>query len=188
MIKRYGSKMSSVFRCHILAKELGLDFEEVPVNMGQGEHKSAEFLKLNPNGKIPCLVDGDFVIWESMAINSYLTAKFQPELLGTTIEKRALLDQWSYWAILYPQPHLFSLVMNQDADAQATAKEALLPYHRILDGALRDNDYLLGDQFTLADINVGSVMMINNLVGSDMAEYPALSAWLNRLMARPCFQ
>ncbi|MBT6498856.1 MAG: glutathione S-transferase family protein, partial [Deltaproteobacteria bacterium] len=68
------------------------------------------------------------------------------------------------------------------------AKEALLPYHRILDGALRDNDYLLGDQFTLADINVGSVMMINNLVGSDMAEYPALSAWLNRLMARPCFQ
>ena len=72
MLKIYGSKMTSAFRCHILAKEIGLEYEEISVDL---EHPGEDYLKLNPNGKVPCLVDGDFVLWESMAITAYLAAK-----------------------------------------------------------------------------------------------------------------
>ena len=70
MIKIYGPKLGSAFRCHVLMIEMGIEFEEIKVDFEKGDQFKPEYLKLNPNGKIPCIVDGDFVLWESMAINN----------------------------------------------------------------------------------------------------------------------
>ena len=188
MIKLYGSKMTSAFRCHILLEEMGIEFEEVPVDFSKAEHKSADFLKLNPNGKVPCLIDGKLVLWESMAINRYLAGKYKPELLGNTLEQSAKIDQWSYWVILYVQNHLFTLLMNKDEDVIRQAKEALIPYHQILDDHLARNDYMIGLDFTLADINMGSVILINLLVKNNLSPFPNIGNWLKKMVARPAFQ
>ncbi|MCP4752171.1 MAG: glutathione S-transferase family protein [Proteobacteria bacterium] len=187
MIKLYGSKMTSAYRCHILLSEIGLDFEEIVMDLSQGEQKSRDFLKLNPNGKVPCLIDGDFALWESVAINSYLARKYKPELLGKTIEDNALIDQWSLWAVLNVQPHLFEVLILQDEELKAEARKALPPLHRILDDHLADRDYMLGDQFTLADINMGSVIAVNSLIGNDISEFARVGKWLGTIFQRPSF-
>lgn len=188
MIKLYGSKMTSAFRNHILLSEIGLDFEKAPLDMSKAEHKSADFLKLNPNGKVPCLIDGDFVLWESMAINSYLCAKYKPELLGESMEERALIEQWSYWAIVHVQPFLFRLLMSKDETVLKECRKTLPPMHQLLNDHLADKTYALGEKFTLADINLGSVIMVNNLVKNDISAYTNITKWLKLLLERPCFK
>ncbi|MBU2648402.1 glutathione S-transferase family protein [bacterium] len=188
MIKLYGSKMTSAFRCHLLLKEMGVPFEEVPIDLSKGEHKSEAFLKLNPNGKVPCMVEGDFILWESMAINRYLTHKYQPALLGNSPEQAALIDQWSYWAILSVQPHLFNLFLSKEAAIIEQSKAALSPMHQILDNHLAGKTYMLGDNFTLADINVGSVILVNMLVKNDISAFSNIGQWVQTLFARPSFQ
>lgn len=192
MIKIYGSKMTSAFRCHVLAKEIGLEYEEISVDLG---NPGEDYLKLNPNGKVPCLVDGDFVLWESMAINGYLAGKYKPELLGSSVEERGLIDQWSYWAILELQPDMFKVVMQTflpedqwDVEVIHTGKENMRPKHKILDDHLIHRDYMVGGKFTLADINAGSVAMINRMIGTDPAEFPHMEKWLNMLGKRPSFR
>ena len=192
MIKVYGSKMTSAFRCHVLAKEIGIEFEEVSVDLGNpGEN----YLKLNPNGKVPCLVDGDFVLWESMAITAYLAEKYKPELLGNSVEERALIDQWSYWAILELQPDMFKVIVQiftpedkRDMDIIKTGTANMQPKHKILDDYLKGREYMVGDKFTLADINVGSVAIVNRLIGNDLSEFSDLEKWLNMLGKRPSFR
>ncbi|MCJ7774523.1 MAG: glutathione S-transferase family protein [Desulfobacterales bacterium] len=192
MVNIYGSKMTSAFRCHVLAKEIGLEYEEVSVDLG---NPVEDYLKLNPNGKVPCLVDGDFVLWESMAITAYLAGKYKPELLGSSVEERALIDQWSYWAILELQPDMFKVIVQiftpedkRDIDIIKTGTASMKPKHRILDDYLKGRDYMVGDKFTLADINVGSVAIVNRLIGNDLSEFPNLEKWLNMLGKRPSFR
>ena len=99
MIKIYGSVLSSSGRCIWMAEEIGQEWENVPVDFKNREHKSASYLKLNPNGKVPVVVDGEYVIWESVAINTYLAEKYQPALLGLSLEERGHVHQWNYWAV-----------------------------------------------------------------------------------------
>ncbi len=195
MVKLYGSKMSSAFRCHVLAKELGLEYEEVPVDLEKEEEKRPEFRKLNPNGKVPCLVDGDFIVWESMAINNYLASKYNPNLLGDSLEDKALIDQWSYWGILEMQTFLFTLffqklVVPEDQRDEKVLKEAMdaLPrVFKILDEHLSDREYMLGDVFTLADINMGTIVFVTQLIQYDLSEYPNITRWVQLLIKRPSF-
>jgi len=192
MIKIYGSKMTSAFRCHVMAKEIGLEYEEVPVDLG---NPGEDYLTLNPNGKVPCLVDEDFVLWESMAITAYLAGKYKPELLGNSLEERALIDQWSYWSILELQPDMFKVVVQiftpedkRDMDVIKSGISNMKPKHKILDTYLEGREYMVGHAFTLADIHVGSVAIINRLIGNDLSEFANLEKWLKLLGKRPSFR
>ncbi len=195
MVKLYGTKMSSAFRNHVLAKEIGLEYEEVPMDLAKDEQNSDEFLKLNPNGKVPCLVDGEFVLWESMAINNYLAAKHKPELLGDSPEDKALIDQWSYWGILEVQTHLFKMFSQKfsvpederDDTILQEAKDALPRLFKILDNHLSDRKYILGEAFTLADINMGTIVIVTQFVQYDISGYANISKWLKLLTDRPSF-
>lgn len=180
--------MTSAYRCHVMLKELGIEWEEVPLDMSKGEHKSPDYLRLNPNGKVPTLVDGDFVIWESMAINQYLAQKYKPALLGGSIENAALIEQWSFWSIVHVQRYLFEMFMDNSEETRNRCTAAILPMHKVLDAHLEGRDYLLGDLFSLADINVGTVIAVNRLVKNDISEFQHMNAWLGRLFSRPCFQ
>src|SRR4029078_6875036 len=85
--------------------ELGTAVEVIDVDLRSGGNRTKEFLALNPNGKVPVLVDGDFVLWESRAINAYLAAT-KPEhgLYPADHRKRAIVDQWSYWQAVHFGP------------------------------------------------------------------------------------
>jgi glutathione S-transferase len=98
MIKIYGTSMSRTGRCLWALEEVGAKYEHVPTPVPQA--RTPEHLKLNPNGHIPVLDDNGFIVWESMAINSYLAEKYgKSPLWPSTAEGRAGVNQWSFWAM-----------------------------------------------------------------------------------------
>lgn len=195
MIKIYGSPKSSAGRVYWMLEELGLSYERVPLNMSLREQKSSEFLKLNPNGKVPCLIDGDFVIWESMAITQYLVSKYQPQspLLGSTAEEIGLIAQWSYWSILELQKHavewliqvMFTPHERRDPSVIEKAQSALPPLVSILERALANKRFLLGERFTIADLHVASVINVILGLGFDTSTYPQVHQWIKACQDRP---
>jgi len=196
MIKIYGPKLGSAFRCHVLMLEMGIEFDEIKVDFEKGDQFKPEYLRLNPNGKIPCIVDGDFVLWESMAINNYLATKYHTDLLGDSPEEKALVDQWSYWSLLEMQPHLYTIGFQKfraeegqrDEKAIEKAMEPLPKLFEILENQLEGKEYILGDNFSLADINVGSVVLVADFAKYDYSSYKKVSGWIARLNERPSFE
>lgn len=197
MIKIYGSPKSSAGRVYWMLEELGLSYERIPLNMSQREHKNTEFLKLNPNGKVPCLVDGDYVIWESMAITQYLAHKYNQNspLLPKTPEEIGHVAQWSYWSILEMQKHavewliqvMFVPAERKDMSIVEKAQNALIPLFGVLEKSLENNTYLVGGRFTIADLHVASVAGIAGTLGFDMKPYKNVQTWLKACQDRPAW-
>lgn len=196
MIKIYGSPRTSAGRCFSMLEEIGVPYDVGSVDMAKREHKSPEFLKLNPNGKVPCLVDGDFVIWESIAINSYLAEKYKPELLGAGVEEKSLVNQWSIWGMTELQPPLVDLLIQTVFMPEGKRDLALIEKRRaqlparmeVLDQALQGKEYLLGGHYTLADLNLVSVVRMAAMTQVDLTPFKNIMTWLERINARPSFQ
>ena len=96
-MKLYNSNFSpNALRVRAVAAELGIELDIVEVDLRKGENKTASYLAMNPNGKVPVLVDADFVLWESRAIDAYLASlRPEPGLYPDDAKKRAIIDQWS---------------------------------------------------------------------------------------------
>ncbi|MEY4616980.1 MAG: hypothetical protein RJB66_1940 [Pseudomonadota bacterium] len=197
MIKIYGSPKSSAGRVYWMMEELGLSYERAPLNMSQKEHKAPDFLKLNPNGKVPCLVDGTFVLWESMAITEYLVQKYgaNSSLAAKTPEETGLISQWSFWSILELQKHAVEWLIQEhfmpaerkDAGVVEKAQKALLPLFAILDQALENKTYLIGNRFTIADLHVASVVNVAAGLGFNVASFPHVQTWIKACHDRPAW-
>ena len=196
MIQIYGPAGSSAGRCFWTLEEIGQPYEAMPINFRNADHKKPEFLKLNPNGKIPALKDGDLVLWESMAINFYLAEKYQPALLGANLEDKAHIMKWSFWALGdYQQPMIEVFIQKvfvpeerRDKDVIAKNLVKLVPLNTLLDQHLQNRNFMVGPSFTLADINVASVAKIYSAIGEDLSAFPALKTWLERMLERPAAQ
>lgn len=190
MITIYGSANSSAARCIWLLEELNVPYEQKELNMKNKEHKQAWFLKLNPNGKVPVLVDGEFVLWESYAINQYLAEKYKPDMLGRTPEDRAKIAQWSWWSALHVHKYfevilLFVLYNVGTKEEAIAAGEDVKKYLAIFEEHIADKDFVVGKEFTLADLNLGSVINTGFGLNYDFSAYPAITSWLGRLRTRP---
>ena len=109
MLKIYGWKRSRTIRCVWTLEELGLDYEQIPLNPNAGETQTAEYLALNPSGKIPTLAHDDFVLTETTAINFYLASTFSGSLLPPGALDLAKLHQWTSWALTELEPPLVSI-------------------------------------------------------------------------------
>tara|TARA_B110000908_G_C10047286_1_gene354579 strand:- start:86 stop:700 length:615 start_codon:yes stop_codon:yes gene_type:complete len=196
MMTIYGSPKSSAGRCFWCLEEVGATYENKSINFREGEHKSAEFMKINPNGKIPVLVHDDFTIWESMGINFYLADAFKPELLGADSKVRGLVHQWSIWSIADLQAPLIAIFIQlvfvpedkRDHKVIEQAQKKLPAMFETLDRALGDSQYLAGDLFTLADLNVASVVAVCQEIKYDMSAYKNINNWLGQLSERPAYQ
>ncbi len=196
MIKIYGSPMSSAHRCYWVMEECNVPYERVALDMRKKEHKSEAFLKLNPNGKVPCIVDGDFVLWESVAINHYIALKYGPQLLGKTTEDQALIQQWNLWGMLELQKPLVDILIQmmfvpEDKRNFAIIEEAkkkIAPLHVILDQHLQNTNYMVGDAFSLADLSVASIVRINGFVGLNLNNYANIEKWFAGIIERPAYK
>lgn len=195
MIKLYGVRQSRAMRCLWALEELGVAYENVPTNFAT-DAKAPEFLKINPNGKVPALVDGDLKLFESMAINLYLAKKYDTKgLYPQSLAEEALAVQWSVWAMTEIEPGLLQVLMNRvflpgpqrDEAAAKVGEEKLAQPLRVLDGALADRRHLLGEAFTIADLNVASVLSWALFAKVDLTPTPNAERWLKECCARPSF-
>lgn len=196
MITLYGPARSSAGRCLWCLEEVGVPYENKNVDMRTKEHKSETFLAINPNGKVPALVDGNVKLFESMAINFYLADKYKPDLLGASPEERAISYQWSFWASSEVQDPIIQIFiqkmfMPDEKRSQAVIDENMekLPvYFKVLNDALENKAFLNGRAFSLADLNTATVLSIAPMLGILFTEYKNINSWLKGLSDRPAFQ
>ena len=197
MLQIYGSPRTSAGRCYLMLEEVGAPYTAIALDMFEKkEHKAPAYLKLNPNGKVPCLVDGDFMVWESLAINLYLAEKYKPELLGSSPQDRALIEQWNLWGMLELQTPMIEVFIQlffvKDDERDQTVidenRAKVPPLLAILDSALADRKYILGEKISLADLNLATVANTAVALKFELEKYPNLSAWFNRVKERPSFQ
>ncbi|HVP31175.1 MAG TPA: glutathione S-transferase family protein [Myxococcota bacterium] len=189
----YGHPMSRANRPLWLLHELGVPFEHVPTHFATGETRKPEFLAINPNGHVPALVDGDVKLFESMAINLYLARKYDGGLWPKSVADEGRAYQWSFWAMTEAEEPLLTWLMNtvirppdqRDPAKAEDAKQRLAKPLDVLEGALRGRPYLLGPSFSIADLNVASVLMWARLGRIDLSRWPWVDAWLTRCLDRP---
>lgn len=189
-----GFSQSRAFRTLWMAEEIkavkGLDFTHNGSVPQPGPDLDA-LLKLNPMGQVPVIKDEDFVLRESMAINLYL-AKKHGVLAPQTLEEEALMMQWSFWVMTSVESHALNALKynlgamgfeKDDAKVAAELSELERPLG-VLESHLAENDYLLGGEFTVADLNVACVLLWLRMGRVDISQYTAIGSWLDRCTAR----
>ena len=196
MITIYGSPKSSSGRCFWCLEEIEKTYNVSPINFKEKEHKSTSYLKINPNGKTPTLTDDDFVIWESIAINFYLAETYKTELLGIDNKQHGLVQQWSLWGIGELQPPIIAVFIQlvfvpeerRDNEAIEKAMAKIPGLLVVLNDALEGKNNLVGDEFTLADLNVASVASLCSDIKLSLTSYKNIQTWLTKIAERPAFK
>jgi glutathione S-transferase len=191
-LRIYGIARTRAFRALWMAMELGIPYEHDPVEIGDAGARTPEFLAINPNGRLPVIVDDGFVLFESLAITLYLAKKHSPgRLYPGTIEGEARAWQWSLWAVTEVDRgvNIWSLHAvrlppgERDAGKRDEALKVLVAPFKVLDAAVAAQPYLLGPDFTVADLNVAAV--ISRAIEMDLSAVPNLKTWLSRCLERP---
>lgn len=192
-MKLYGFGPTRSLRALWGLRELGAEFEFVPVNLVAGEHRHPDFLRLNPAGKIPVLVDGDLVLTESAAIVLYLAEKYRAKgLLPADIKERAQVYRWVMFAVTeLEQPlwriakHTFVLPEDKRLPQDvALASEDFAAMARVLERHMEGRHFIVGNRVTVADCVTAYLMdwaNENHLIDG----CPQLRAYLERMYARP---
>lgn len=207
MLTIYGIYRSRTSRTFWLANELGLAFTHVPViqhdrladaaAVGASLNtRSPEFLKINPNGRIPAIDDDGVLLNESLAINLYLARKHGGPLAPTNIAEDGEMGAWSLWAATGVEPHSINVVYHRARNPTApkdpriadAAVEALRAPFAVLDGALAKTGWLVGGRFTVADINVSEIVRYAQPAPELFETTPRVKAWLAACHARPAFK
>ena len=190
----FGYSQSRAFRAIWMAEEIkaakGLDFEHTNSSPMPGPELDA-LLELNPMGQVPVIRDDGFVLRESMAINLYLARKYEVLSPGT-LEEEALAWQWSFWVMTSVESHTLEALKYkigmmgvEQSDSKVDAEmEALGRPLDVLENYLGSHSYLIGDSFTVADLNVASVLMWLRMGQIDTSKYEAVTEWLDRCLER----
>ncbi len=178
MIKLYGGARSRASIVRWYLEELDIPYEFVLLDMSAGEHRQPEFLKINPFGKVPAIVDGDLTLFESGAILLYLDRQYGKTQLS--IEQQAIHTQWTLFANATLGPGIF---------VEASRERELPKLMNPLNEILSNQPYLLGDEFSVVDVAVGSVLgYIPIMLKLDLSAYPAIVNYIQVLSARPAFK
>jgi len=199
-MKLYNSPGSpNALRSRAVAYELGLDPEIINVNIGNGENRKPEYLAVNPTGRVPTLVDGDLVVWESRAINAYLAAKVpQRGLYPNDLAKRAMIDQWVFWQAIHLGPAMqrvqFERVQKKgfgrgEPDESTIVGEVKTVAYDlgILDAALAGKFWVASD-LSIADFALATTFMLRKSAQQGVENFPNVAAWIERLEATSGWQ
>jgi len=157
-------------------KHFDLDVDIHHVSFKDRETKSAEFLAINPMGKVPALVDGDLKLWESNAILTYLATMFpETNALPTDPQGRADADRWLHWQSCHLMTAMGALKTAEEKDP-----DILKPLFAVLEQQLEGRDYVLGE-LSVVDFAVGAYLMTKMGRQLDYTDFPNVDAWRNRV-------
>lgn len=197
MIDLYTSATPNGWKASITLEELAVPYEVHAISLSKGEQKTPEFLKINPNGRIPAIVDreeGNFAVFESGAIMIYLAEKFGGgKLLPTDRKGRSRVIQWLMFQMggigpMQGQANVFFRYAPEKIpyaiDRYQTETKRL---YRVLEGRLAESEYLAGD-YSLADIANYSWVSLHYWAGVDVDDLPHLKRWMEAVKARPAVQ
>ena len=190
MLKIHGLARSRAFRCIWTAEEAGLPYEVIPVAFGPD--LKAAVAAVNPNGKVPALQDGSLTLFESLAINLHIAGKAGAPLMPAGDDGSRVL-QWTLWAAAEAEPPIMQWAYNtyihpaekRDAALAKAGAEAVAPRLAVLDQHLAGTGFLVGAGFTVADLNLASVLYGAWMNGFDFGPYPKVKAWLDACLTRP---
>jgi glutathione S-transferase len=179
--------------------ELDLRYERIDAGMQFGRNHDADYLAMNPNGRIPTLVDGDFVLWESNSVMRYLALEYgaSSPLYPAAPKRRAAIDRWLDWTLSTVQPVdrpvFWGLVRTpaeqRDMKALQQAANAAAEVYGMLDAHLAGRRFVEGDEFTLADLALGTFSRRwLGVEGVTKPEQPNLERWFAQLGTRPGFR
>ncbi|MGD0526260.1 MAG: glutathione S-transferase family protein [Polyangiaceae bacterium] len=178
-----------------LAHEVGVPLELVTVELFQGEARTPPMRTKNPNGKLPILEDGDFVLWESAAMLAYVAAKAgRTDLAPTTPRERAEVDRWTSWEGAHFGPavrkvafeRIVKKLVGRGAPDEAAVKAGMEDFATtasVLEQSLGAKEYLCG-RLTIADFDLAPYAALATSCGLDFEPYPKAKAWLERMTAR----
>ena len=190
----YGSARSRTIRTLWAAKELGLNYNQVDIPPGPQGSRLPEMMAINPNGHVPFIVDDGVMIAESLAINLYLARKAGGPLAGSNLAEDGLITMWSFWASNEIEPHalqalyhtIYHPVDERDPKVVAAALAAVEAPLTVLEAHLaKSGGYLVGGRFTIADLNLASVIFYLRGNPEALASKPHIRAWYEAALARP---
>ena len=192
-MKLYEFPPTRSIRARWTLQELGVDFEAIEVDLVAGDHHRPEFRKINPAGKVPALVDGDFVVTESVAIALYLAEKYpQKRLLPTDLRQRAEVDRWLLFTVTELEQPLQRIVSHTSLYPEALrlpsevdlAGREFKEMAAVLEGHMQGRQFVVGDGVTVADFVLAYTLDWGNEVKL-LGDCPKLISYMERMYARP---
>ena len=196
MIQLYDHPLSgNCYKARLLLAHLGVEYEKVYVDIFKGEHKSESFYELNPNQKIPVLVDGDYRIWESNAILIYLAKKYMPNpYISDDPRELGLISQWLIFGKTSIDPFLavsrYFLKFLGEGKYDKAHLENLQGQGRhsldIMNKHLLNNDFL-ASSYSIADMACYPYVKLSHEGGFDISDFPGVVRWSETLETQPGF-
>lgn len=183
----------------ITAEHCGSPAELIDVDLGGGEQHDAAYRAINPNGRVPTLVDGAFVLWESNAIMQYLAEKAgETSIWPKEFRSRADVARWQFWDVAHLGPaakpfqweYLIKAMLGigePDEEALAAAEAPFRACAEVLEATLARQPYLAGERLTLADISIAATLIYAEAASMPLADYPAMQSWRQRVSAIPAW-
>ena len=197
-MKLYHAPQTRSIRPRWLLEEVGAPYELARLDLTKDEHKSPEYLKLNPNGRVPTLVDGDLVLYESAGICQYLADRFADKKLAPPVgtPARGLYYQWIHYTMTELEPPLVALFIQtlQKPEAErlptviAEARTQLAAALDVVERALDGREFILGKEFSAADVMLGSPLVWAQMMNMLDDKRPGINGYLARLGTRPALQ
>lgn len=200
-MKLYGFPPSpNTWKVRAVAAHLDLPLDFVSVDLTKGQSHTPDYLALNPTGRAPVLVDGDFKLWESTAIMQYLASWKSNSLWPDGSRARADIMRWQSWQLVHfgkesCEPLLFQRIVKQILNLgppdEAVVAKGLECFNRdaaVLDARLEQQRYLVGDHLTLADFSVAAPLFYAERADLPLTPYAHVQDWFGRVSELPCWQ
>lgn len=198
MLKLYYAPQTRAIRPRWLLEEIGTPYDLIRLDLTAGDQRKPEFLKLNPNGAVPTLVDGDLVLFESAAIVQYLADKFPEKQLAPPVGSaaRGKYYQWIHYAMSALEPPAVTIFLHTTGvrpgrtherlpQLLPEAREQLAAALKVVDDELAGKEYILGGEFSAADVMIGTLLGWCAMLGLLSEDGANAQAYLARLATRP---
>ncbi|MGB6536608.1 MAG: glutathione S-transferase family protein [Xanthobacteraceae bacterium] len=199
-MKLYGFPASpNTWKVRAVASYLRVPLDFELIDLSTGAQRAPTYLAINPTGRTPTLVDGDFTLWESNAILQYLASKSATTLYPSDARGRADVGRWQYWQVAHWSgeacaPLIFQRLVKKfmniggpDAEALAKGTEAFNKEAKVLDAHLAQHKYLVGGAPTIADFSVAAPLFYAKQAEMPLSPYGNLRGWFERVSALPCW-
>jgi len=196
-MKLYYAPQTRATRPRWMLEEIGAPYELVRLQLSKGEHKQPEYLKIHPHGAVPAYSDGEVTMFESAAICAYLADKFPDKRLAPPVgsAERGPYYQWLVYSMATMEPPVLKVFLNtrmlaEEKRSPVVAEEGRVQWKdvaRVVQQAVEGKAFLLGEQFTAADVMVGSILGWAGFMGL-LDGFPGLQAYVGRLTSRPAFK